>query len=135
VQIGFREFVLHSRALNREVVWIDGKWKGDIDALRWLRWVKRIDHAHLEGDAVRREVLEQVVQMPDLRSIVMREATVRDDIFAPLEQLARIDALEFRYIELGVEDAEKIAALPIRDSLGLMGTSMPNEGRQQIEEA
>src|SRR5690606_23632732 len=94
-----------------------------------------IDHAHLEGDAVRREVLEQVVQMPDLRSIVMREATVRDDIFAPLEQLARIDALEFRYIELGVEDAEKIAALPIRDSLGLMGTSMPSEGRQQIEEA
>src|SRR5690606_14644530 len=54
VQIGFREFVLHSRALSREVVWIDQKWKGDIEALRWLRWVKRIDHAHLEGDAVRR---------------------------------------------------------------------------------
>lgn len=135
VQIGFRDFVMHSRALNREVVWIDRQWKGDVDALRWLRWVKRIDHAHLEGAAVRREVLEQLVQMPDLRSIVMREATLRDDIFAPLQQLPRIDELEFRYITLDLEDADKIARLPIRVSLGLMGTSLPADGAERIAQA
>ncbi len=135
VQIGFREFVLHSRALNHEVVWIDKKWKGDVDALRWLRWIKRIDYALIEGDAVRQEVLQHVVQMPDLRSIVMRDATIRDDIYEPLGKLARIDELEFRYIPLSVEDAEKIARLPLRVSLGLMGTGMPLEGAKKLRES
>jgi len=136
VQIGFREFVIHSLSItNQEVVWIDKKWKGDVKALSWLRWVKRIETALIEGDAVRQEVLEQVVKMPDLRTIVMREATVRDDIFKPLSQLQRIDQLEFRYVRLGNDDAEKIARLPVRVSLGLMGTGIPLEGKQRITDA
>jgi hypothetical protein len=135
VQIGFRGFVIHNRPLNQEVVWIDKKWKGDIDALRWLRWIKRIDHALIDGEAVQREVIEQVVQMPDLRTIVMRDAVIHDDIFAPLSKLSRIDELEFRYVPLTVEDAEKIAKLPIRVSLGLMGTQLPIEGAQLIRQA
>lgn len=136
VQIGFREFVIHSRSINnQEVVWIDKKWKGDLKALSWLRWVKRIEYALIEGDAVRQEVLQQVVKMPDLRTIVMRDATVRDDIFSPLGELSRIDELEFRYVRLSLEDAEKIARLPVRVSLGLMGTGIPLEGKQQIIDA
>lgn len=136
VQIGFREFVIHSRSItNQEVVWIDKRWKGDVKALSWLRWVKRIENALIEGDAVRQEVLQQVVKMPDLRTIVMRDATVRDDIFAPLSELSRIDELEFRYVRLTLEDAEKIARLPVRVSLGLMGTGIPVAGKQRITDA
>ena len=136
VQIGFRDFVLHSRSMtNQEAVWIDKKWKGDVEALRWLRWVHRVDHVMIEGDAVRREVLEQVVRMPDLRTIVLREATVRDDIFEPLATLSRIDDLELRYIRLNLEDADRLAQLPIRVSLGLMGTGLPAAGADKIREA
>jgi hypothetical protein len=136
VQIGFREFVIHSRSINnQEVVWIDKKWKGDVKALSWLRWIKRIESALIEGDAVRQEVLQQVVKMPDLRTIVMRDATVRDDIFTPLSELPRIDELEFRYVRLGLDDAEKIARLPVRVSLGLMGTGIPLEGKERIADA
>jgi hypothetical protein len=135
VQLGFREFVMHSRTLNLEVVWIDKKWKGDVDALRWLRWVQRIGHVLIEGDAVRREVIEHVVRMPDLRSLVMRNARVGDDIFTPLGAMNRIDELEFRYVPLTVQDAEKIAQLPIRVSLGLMGTDLPIEGAQHLRDA
>lgn len=136
VQIGFRDFVLHSRSLtNQEAVWIDKKWKGDVDALRWLRWVHRVDHVLIEGEAVRREVLEQVVRMPAVRTIVLRDATVRDDIFEPLATLPRIDDLELRYIRLNLEDADKLAALPIRVSLGLMGTGLPVEGADKIRRA
>ncbi len=136
VQIGLREYVIHSRAINnQEVVWIDKKWKGDIKALSWLRWVKRVEIALIDGEAVRQEVLEQVVKMPDLRTIVMRDATVRDDIFAPLSELQRIDELEFRYVRLGIDDAEKIARLPVRGSLGLMGTGIPPEGKERIADA
>ncbi len=135
VQIGFRDFVIHSRAMNQEVVWIDKKWRGDVEALSWLRWINRIDHVLIEGDAVRRDVLNQVVKMPDLRTIVIRDATIRDDIYEPLSTLSRIDELEFRYTPLSVDDADKIALLPIRVSLGLMGTGMPIEGAQKLREA
>jgi membrane-associated protease RseP (regulator of RpoE activity) len=73
--------------------------------------------------------------MPDLRTILMRDATIRDDIFTPLSELSRIDELEFRYIPLTVEDAAKIAQLPIRNSLGLWGTGMPLSGAQQLRES
>jgi hypothetical protein len=135
VQIGYREFVIHSRSISTEVVWIDKKWKGDTDVLRWLRWIKRIDHALIEGEAVRREVIEHVARMPDLRTVVMREATLHDDVFEPLAALSRIDELEFRYIRLSLDDADKIASLPIRVSLGLMGTGLPVEGAQRLREA
>jgi len=135
IQIGFREFVIDSSAINTEVVWIDKKWNGDADVLRWLRWINRVDHVLIEGDAVRREVLEHVVRMPDLRTIVLREATIRDDIFQPLESLSRIDQLEFRYITLQPEHAEKLARLSIRVSLSLMGTNLPVSGAQSLREA
>jgi len=135
IQIGFREFVIDSSSINTEVVWIDKKWNGDAGVLRWLRWINRVDHVLIEGDAVRREVLEHVVRMPDLRTIVLREATIRDDIFQPLESLSRIDQLEFRYITLQPEHAEKLARLSIRVSLSLMGTNLPVSGAQSLREA
>jgi hypothetical protein len=136
IQIGFKDVVIHARSItNQEVVLIDKKWKGDVSLLRWLRWVDRIDYAVIEGDAVRREVLEQVVRMPSLRTIVLRDATLQDDIFVPLATLSRIDDLELRYIRLAPEDADRIVKLPIRVSLGLMGTGIPIDAADKIRAA
>lgn len=135
IQVDYRDFVIDSRSLHAKVLVIDKTWKGDPEILRWLRWVKDVENAVIEGDAVRHEVLLQVVRMPALRSIVMREATLRDDVFGPLLTLSRIDQLEFRYIPLTIEDAEKIAKLPLRVSLSLMGTGLPVEGAQMLRTA
>lgn len=135
VQIGFRDFVIDSRSIHAEVLVIDKSWKGDPEVLRWLRWVNYVENAVIEGDSVREEVLRQVVRMPALRTIVMREATIRDDIFGPLSTLSRIDQLEFRYITLTVNDAEKLAKLPLRVSLSLMGTGLPVDGAQLLRTA
>jgi len=114
VQIGYREFVIHSKSISTEVVWIDKKWKGDTDVLRWLRWIKRIDHALIEGEAVRREVIEHVARMPDLRTVVMREATLHDDVFEPLAALSRIDELEFRYIRSTTRQKSRLCRFAFR---------------------
>jgi membrane-associated protease RseP (regulator of RpoE activity) len=135
IQIDYRDFVIDSRSLHAKVLLIDKTWKGDPQILRWLRWVKDVENAVIEGDAVRHEVIVQVVRMPALRSIVMREATLRDDVIGPLSTLSRIDQLEFRYIPLTVEDAEKIAKLPLRVSLSLMGTGLPVEGAKMLRTA
>ncbi len=135
IQVDYRDFVIDSRSMHAKVLLIDKAWKGDPEVLRWLRWVKDVENAVIEGNAVRHEVILQVVRMPALRSIVMREATLRDDVFSPLSTLSRIDQLEFRYIPLTVEDAEKIAKLPLRVSLSLMGTGLPVEGAQMLRAA
>jgi hypothetical protein len=135
IQIDYRDFVIDSRSMHAKVLLIDKAWKGDTQILRWLRWVKDVENAVIEGDAVRHEVIAQVVRMPALRSIVMREATLRDDVIGPLSTLSRIDQLEFRYIPLTIEDAEQIAKLPLRVSLSLMGTGLPVEGAKMLRTA
>ena len=124
VKLGFREFVIDSRSLNANLVWIDSTWDGDIEALRWLRWISNVEYAVVEGTAVDGAVLEYLVQMPDLRNVVLREAKIDSDIFTPLAKLSRIDELEFRYIPLSSKDAVKAAKLPVRVQLGLIGTDL-----------
>ncbi len=135
VKIGFREFTLRSTSINRNAVLIDKGWNGDLAALRWLRWVGIVDHALIEGPAVRGEVLEQVARMPDVRVILLRDGQVSGDLFTPLASMKRIEELEFRYIALSAEDAERIAKLPIRASLSLMGTGIPHAVAEQLREA
>lgn len=135
VQIGMREYVIDSRAYTGEVISIDRQWSGDLKALRWLRWVQGIDRVLLEGPAVRQEVLQQVATMSSLRTLVMWDATIRDDIFTPLAELERIDQLEIRYIPLGLDDAQRLAQLPVRTTLGLMGTGLPIEGAVLLRDA
>jgi hypothetical protein len=132
IQTDYRDFVIDSRSIHARVLFIDKSWKGDPNVLRWLRWVNQVENAVIEGAAVRNEVLTQVVRMPALKTIVMREAIITDDVFGPLATLSRIDQLEIRYIPLKIEDAQKLAKLPLRISLSLMGTGLPVDGAQML---
>jgi len=135
VKMGFREFVIDSRSLNENLVWIDSNWNGDLEALRWLKWITGVAYCVIEGTAVNHDVVEQLVRMPDLRTVVIRDAKLDTDIFVPLEKLTRIDELEFRYVVLTASDAEKLAKLPIRVQLALMGTNLPLESVKMLREA
>lgn len=139
IDVDFREFVIQSRPVNQAsqnelVVWIDKSWRGDPAVLGWLRWVRGVQFALVEGTAVRRDVLQHVVKMPDLRSIVLRLAELQDDIFEPLGELKRIDHLELRYIPLTLEHVDQLLELPLRHSLSLVGTELPLEGAQRLRE-
>jgi hypothetical protein len=135
IKLGFREFVIDARSLNDNMVLIDSTWSGDLDALRWLRWIDKVAYVVIQGTAVNADVLAQVVLMPDLRTISLSEAKIDSDIFGPLSKMYRIDELEFRYIKLSAEDAEKIAKLPIRVQLSMLGTSVPREAETKLRDA
>lgn len=135
VKLGFREFVIDARSLNENMVLIDSTWSGDVDALRWLRWINNVAYAVVQGTAVNADVLNHVVTMPDLRTISLSEAKIDSDVFSPLAKMYRIDELEFRYIKLSAEDGDKIAKLPIRVQLGLMGTGLPREAEMKLRES
>jgi len=134
VKLGFREFVIDSRSMNENLVLIDSNWNGDLEALRWLKWISGVAYGVVQGTAVNHDVIESLVRMPDLRTVVIREAKIDSDIFTPLSKMMRIDELEFRYVPLTPSDAEKIATLPIRVQLGLMGTNLPLESAKMLRE-
>ncbi len=134
VKVGYQEFVLDNRAINENMVRIDASWNGEVESLRWLKWVKLAGYVIIEGAAVNRQVLEHVVQMPDLHTISLRNSKLDSDVFEPLSKLSRIDQLEFRYITLSAGDAEKIAKLPIRIQLSLMGTDLDQSAGQLLRD-
>ena len=135
LKLDYREFTISNLQVNDNVVIIDSAWNGDIETLRWLRWIKRVTYAIVEGEAVNAEVMEFVVRMPDLRTVVIRNASLNSDIFTPLAKLARIDRLQFSYVKLTEVEVEKIAKLPIRIQLGLMGTALPAETLTKLRAA
>ena len=135
VKIGYAEFAISSSQINDQIVYLDAGWNGDIEMLRWLRWIKGVKYALLHGDSVNASVMEYVVRMPDLRIVVVRDATLDSDIFTPLAKLTRIDQLQFSYVKLTDTNVEKITKLPVRVQLGLMGTDLSVEAVAKIRNA
>jgi len=135
VKLGYREFVFDSRPMNENLVQIDSSWNGDVDALRWLRFISGVEFAVLEGPAVNRDVIDHAIRMPDLHTMVIRNATIDGEIFKPLERMRRIDHLEVQYIRLSADDAAMIAKLPIRVQLNLIGTGLDRESTRMLGDA
>ena len=125
VFIGLRDFVVGSISENVMLVEIDESWSGDLEALSWLRWVQEIERARLKGKAVREDVIEQLVKMPDLNTIALMESQVSIESIAKMHNMKRINSLELLYVPVDVAISEEIAKLPLRVSLNLMGTGLP----------
>lgn len=125
VYIGMAEFVVRATSDFRPIVQIGEGWDGDLETLHWLRWVSGVRHARLVGDAVRPEVVDRLVRMPDLETIAILDGKVGPDLFRSLAAMERIQNLEFRYSPVKAEWADAILDLPIRASLSLMGTGIP----------
>ena len=131
VYIGMAEFVVRATSDFRPIVQIGEGWDGDLETLHWLRWVSGVRHARLVGDAVRPEVVDRLVRMPELETIAILDGKVGPDLFRSLAAMERIQNLEFRYSPVKAEWADAILDLPIRASLSLMGTGIP---AQKVDE-
>lgn len=135
IYVGVDDFVVRSMNETRMTIEIDDRWSGAIETLDWLRWLEGIEFARVEGTAVRAEVLEQLVRLPDLETLVILDATVDRRTLEPLKALPRISTLEFRYVKLTPELCDLIVSLPIRLSLNLMGTGVEEEKVEQMRQA
>ncbi len=125
--VGVDEFVVRSFNQHRMIVRVDDAWDGEVRTLHWLRWLYRIENARVKGNAVSREVLSEVVKIPDLKSVAIVDGIVDRATLEPLLELQRITSLEFRYVALQDEFSDLLASLPIRTSLELMGTGISEE--------
>jgi hypothetical protein len=118
----------------RLVVTIGETWNGELESLQWLRWLDGIDNAQVKDKAGSRAVIEQVVKIPNLKSISFVDAIVDESSLEPLKKLKRIESLEFRYSDLKDEYGDLIASLPIRSSLELTRTGISKEVVESMQQ-
>ena len=100
-----------------------------------MRWLYGIENALIKGKAGTRSVLEQIVKIPNLKSLAIIDAKVDQETLQPLKQLTRIEDLEFRYVALEDSYGELIASLQIRTSLELMGTGISDETVESMRQS
>ena len=125
IYVGLDDFIISALSTSASVLQIDDDWEGDAVNLQWFRWLEGVEFARVKGAAVRRDVIEALTSVPDLKSITILDATVDEETLRPLVEMRRIDTLEFRYVKLTPELCDLVATMPIRESLSLMGTATP----------
>lgn len=134
VFIGAADFVVRARSSLEEIVQIDQQWGKDLQTLQWLRWVDGIQFARIKGDAVRPEVLRQLIRMPDLHTITLVDGQLGEETLQALLMMEQIRTLELRYTSVKPELTDRLVDLPVRGSLSLMGTGIPVETVEQMRE-
>ena len=83
------------------LVQIDENWNGDPEPLQWLAWLGGSSStARVSGLTVTPEVIENVTQIPGLRSLAIVDSEIENAAFAPLTKMDRIDTLDIRYVRL-----------------------------------
>lgn len=135
VFIGIDDFVIRTISTKRAIVQIDDAWNRDPETLEWLKWVRDVENARIVGDAIRADVIAAISAMPKLKSVALVDGKIDDAGIDALTKIRPVLALEFRYVKVADSMAEKIAAIPIRVSLNLMGTGISADAVELIEQA
>lgn len=135
ISIGLHEFVFNARSELKRIVQVDENFAGPDTVLPLLQWINRISYARIKGAAIRRPVLEGIVQMPDLQTIAIVEGEIDRESLQVLGGLSKLQHLEFRYVPMSGEMVDYLATLPITVSLTLNGTGAPEERVEALQRA
>lgn len=135
VFIGIADFTIGAISQQRRIVEVDDRFVGDAKVLSLLQWVDRIDYGRIQGNAIRKEVLEGIVRMPDLKTLVLVDGEIDAEGLAVLGDMAELRRLELRYVPIDGELVDQLATLPIRVSLTLNGTSAPPERVKALQKS
>ncbi len=133
-----------SKRLTRDDVGLELKpsnYRGKRELLTWIRYLKSVRTVSLEGEFASPEVLGLVVQMANVKKILLRgtrtgagvyETMLKPSDLLVLKQLPEIQHLEFKYISIDDSYIPALCQLPITESLRLFGTSITERGKSEI---
>ncbi|MDA8744079.1 PDZ domain-containing protein [Rubripirellula amarantea] len=127
VFVGIDDFMIGAISTTQMIVQIDDKFHGDDESLQWLRWLTGVEKVRVMRSGISKEVLENVAQMPNLRSLAIVDGKLQPDTLVPLEKVKSLETLEFRYVPLTDELAGDLERVAVRNKLSLMGTGLSKD--------
>ncbi|WP_158222594.1 PDZ domain-containing protein [Rhodopirellula sp. MGV] len=135
VFVGEETVALGARSRAQQVIRIDDGWSGDAKLLAWIRWLKGTPYVIVQGDAVRADVFESVIRLPEDMTLILIEGQLSLEAIDVLKKRDRIDAIEIRYIPLNQSLLSQLPSLGVRQALHLMGTGTKNDQLEQLRVA
>lgn len=111
---------------------IDRNFIGDSQDLDCLRWITGVEFARLEGPAISREILKQVLTLPNLQRLQLVQTLLRKDDLEELNNAPDLELLELIYSPVGDEVADLLGELPITGEMYLFGTQLTILGQQKL---
>ncbi|MEM9646299.1 MAG: hypothetical protein AAF989_15010, partial [Planctomycetota bacterium] len=119
----------------RMLVRIDGDWNGDLEALKWVRWINGIDTVLLRGEGCNDECLIAVCKMPSVARFHLSDGRLSNRALAALGNVGKIRELVFDYVQFDSQPTELIVSLSLVDRLRLFGTNLKSDQDEIIRAA
>jgi membrane-associated protease RseP (regulator of RpoE activity) len=111
---------------------IDRQFNGTQDDLALLPWLFDVQFVKLEGPSITPAVLEQVVKLPQLRSLQIIETSIESQDLRPLLAAPDMDLIEILYSPVDDQCIKILENVPIFGDLQLFGTEVSASGAEQL---
>ncbi len=125
--------VMSSSPFIQQPLVIDRQFSGDADDLVCLKWLTNVSFARLEGPRIDRRVLQQVIQLPNLKKLQLIETELTAEDLLVLRDAPDLDLLEIVYSPMGDEAVNTLISLPVWGNLYLFGTQLTQNGIQTLK--
>ncbi len=107
-------------------------FRGDDQSLAWIRYLKSVEVVSLSGPIVSADLLTLVAQMPNVKKILIEDATLQPEELLPLKTLGELQHLELTYMPVTDAIVPVLCQLPLTQSLRLYGTEITDRGEEEL---
>ncbi len=125
-------FAMNMRYEMLYVLRINEAFRGTIEDLDCVRWLSDVRVVRLIGPRIDRECLEQIVKIPNLRTLQIRNTSITSEDLKALYSLDRLEGLEILYTPIDDTSIEILGNLPLWGRLRLFGTRMSADGAEKL---
>jgi len=107
-------------------------YRGDDQSLTWIRYLRSVEVVSVSGPIVSADLLSLVAQMPNVKKVLIEDATLQPKELLPLKSIAELQHLELTYMPVTDEFVPVLCQLPLTQSLRLYGTGVTTRGEAEL---
>lgn len=124
--------VISTRQTIPDAFVLDRNYIGQAQDLDCLRWITGVEFARLEGPTIDREILRQVLTLPQLQRLQLVQTSLRKEDLQELNNARELELLELIYSPVGDESADLLSELPVTGEMYLFGTQLTISGQLKL---
>jgi hypothetical protein len=110
------------------------KWKGTVNDLERLKWLRDVDQVSFVGPQVKDDWIRHLRGMPRLLSVKIKHANVSVKAVEELAQLERLRALRLMFVPLGDEMIPELEKCESLVRLVVISKALSEDGERRLKE-
>jgi hypothetical protein len=114
---------------------INSDWQGQVEDLRWLKFLHDVEQVTFVGPRVEDRWLTFVEGMPNVIIFKIKRANITDDGLAPLKTLPRLQYIKLLYVPIGDGTVRDLAECQRAMRIDIFGSRMTRDGEAKLRES